>query len=72
MCGVIGVLLAEGASATAAAADIHDALFILQHRGQDACGISTSDVTGRVYQCKGNGMASRVFADGARLYDLPG
>lgn len=27
---------------------------------------------GRVYQCKGNGMAAKVFADGKRIADLPG
>ncbi|KAI9663225.1 MAG: amidophosphoribosyltransferase [Bathelium mastoideum] len=27
---------------------------------------------GRIYQCKGNGMASKVFHDGARVVELPG
>lgn len=27
---------------------------------------------GRFHQCKGNGMASKVFQDGARVADLPG
>lgn len=25
-----------------------------------------------MYQCKGNGMAAKVFADGKRIADLPG
>jgi len=52
--------------------DIHDALYLLQHRGQDACGIATCGEKGRIYQCKGNGMASKVFEDGDRVPDLPG
>jgi len=52
--------------------DIHDALYLLQHRGQDACGIATCGERGRIYQCKGNGMASKVFQDGDRVPDLPG
>lgn len=36
-------------------------------------GIATCGPRGRIYQCKGNGLASRVFgADGARVADLPG
>ena len=36
-------------------------------------GIATCGPRGRIYQCKGNGLASKVFgADGARVADLPG
>lgn len=39
----------------------------------DACGIATCASGGKVYQCKGNGLASKVFRDdGARISDLPG
>ncbi|OJD35235.1 amidophosphoribosyltransferase [Diplodia corticola] len=71
MCGIIAVIHADPAS-TSAAVEIHDALYLLQHRGQDACGIATCAAGGRFYQCKGNGMASRVFHDGSRVADLPG
>ncbi|KAI9796756.1 MAG: amidophosphoribosyltransferase [Piccolia ochrophora] len=71
MCGVIAVIHADSTSISAAA-DVHDALYLLQHRGQDACGIATCASRGRIYQCKGNGMASKVFHDGDRVVDLPG
>lgn len=74
MCGILGLILGDcdDKSATTAAADLHDALYYLQHRGQDACGIATCASGGRIYQCKGNGMAARVFHDGSRVQDLPG
>lgn len=71
MCGIIAVIHADPASPSAAI-EIHDALYLLQHRGQDACGIATCASGGRIYQCKGNGMASKVFRDGSRIADLPG
>ena len=74
MCGILGLILGhiDDPSTTTAAADLHDALYYLQHRGQDACGIATCASGGRIYQCKGNGMAARVFHDGSRVQDLPG
>lgn len=71
MCGIIAVIHGDPSS-TSAAVEIHDALYLLQHRGQDACGIATCSSGGRIWQCKGNGMASKVFHDGARVADLPG
>lgn len=70
MCGIIGVILAS--TSADAAPELHQALYYLQHRGQDACGIATCSKGGKIYQCKGNGLASKVFNDGKRVGDLPG
>jgi amidophosphoribosyltransferase len=70
MCGIIAVILASPAAD--AAPEIHQALYYLQHRGQDACGIATCSRGGKIYQCKGNGLASKVFHEGKRVSDLPG
>ncbi|KAK4982863.1 amidophosphoribosyltransferase [Elasticomyces elasticus] len=71
MCGIIAVILHDEPNA-AAAVTLHEAIYLLQHRGQDACGISTCAPGGRIYQNKGNGLASRVFKDGSSVADLPG
>ncbi|OTA56907.1 amidophosphoribosyltransferase [Hypoxylon sp. EC38] len=76
MCGVLGLILGhvgdDPDAPCKAAVALHEALYFLQHRGQDACGIATCAAGGRIYQCKGNGMAAKVFADGMRVQDLPG
>lgn len=64
MCGIIGIM-----SHTEVAARLYDGLTVLQHRGQDAAGIATSD--GRHLRVeKGNGLVSDVFDAGmmARLF----
>ena len=71
MCGILGILAAGGQDNTVAA-ELHEALYLLQHRGQDACGIATCAAGGKIYQCKGNGLAAKVFRDGQRVQDLPG
>lgn len=40
-------------------------------RGQDACGLAVCAPGGKIHQCKGNGLAAKVFRDGARVGDLP-
>ncbi|SCV02450.1 LAME_0H00804g1_1 [Lachancea meyersii CBS 8951] len=59
MCGVLGIALADQNSAVAS--ELLDGCLFLQHRGQDAAGIATCGHRGRLYQCKGNGMARDVF-----------
>lgn len=59
MCGVLGICLADQTATVAP--ELFDGCMYLQHRGQDAAGISTCGQCGRLYQCKGNGMARDVF-----------
>ncbi|KAG8904510.1 amidophosphoribosyltransferase [Tulasnella sp. 403] len=69
MCGVLGLLLHDPDAQ--AATEIYDGLSLLQHRGQDACGIVTCGAKGRLYQCKANGMVRDVF-DSKSLQPLVG
>ena len=55
MCGIVGIL-AKGPVNQA----LYDGLIVLQHRGQDAAGIITSDGK-RVYLRKDNGLVRDVF-----------
>lgn len=55
MSGVVGVVGKTGVNQV-----IYDALIVLQHRGQDAAGIMTSDRQ-RLYLRKANGLVSEVF-----------
>ncbi len=50
MCGIVGILATGSVNQ-----DIYDALTIIQHRGQDAAGIMTSDGQ-RVFLRKANGL----------------
>ncbi|OSD08306.1 Amidophosphoribosyltransferase [Trametes coccinea BRFM310] len=59
MCGILGLLLHD--PSIDAASEICEGLSLLQHRGQDACGIVTCGPKGRFYQCKANGMVRDVF-----------
>jgi amidophosphoribosyltransferase len=55
MCGVVGLLSKSSANTV-----LYNALSILQHRGQDAAGIVTSDDF-QLYTCKGNGLVRDVL-----------
>ena len=55
MCGIVGIL-----AKTPVNQSIYDGLTVLQHRGQDAAGIMTSDGH-KVYLRKDNGLVRDVF-----------
>ncbi len=55
MCGIVGAVSQEPVNQS-----IYDALTVLQHRGQDAAGIITSDAK-RLYIRRGNGLVRDVF-----------
>ncbi|NYZ80161.1 amidophosphoribosyltransferase [Candidatus Micrarchaeota archaeon] len=57
MCGVIGIHNAEDIGQ-----DLYNALLLLQHRGQDACGILTVDDES-LYLNKYQGLVSDVFSE---------
>jgi len=57
MCGIIGIL---STTKKDVGLYIYDALTIIQHRGQDAAGITTAN-KGRFYMRKGNGLVRNVF-----------
>jgi amidophosphoribosyltransferase len=69
VCGVLGLLLHD--ATVNAASEICEGLSLLQHRGQDACGIVTCGAKGRLYQCKANGMVRDVF-DSSSIANLIG
>ncbi|HWR88264.1 MAG TPA: amidophosphoribosyltransferase [Acidiferrobacterales bacterium] len=55
MCGILGILAKGPANQP-----LYDGLLVLQHRGQDAAGILTSDAS-RIYLRKDNGLVRDVF-----------
>ena len=55
MCGIIGII-----SKTPVNQEIYDGLLVLQHRGQDAAGMVTSDGK-RLYIRRKNGLVTDVF-----------
>ncbi|MDC1026423.1 amidophosphoribosyltransferase [Candidatus Thioglobus sp.] len=57
MCGIVGILSTTKKDVSLY---IYDALTIIQHRGQDAAGITTAN-KGRFYMRKGNGLVRNVF-----------
>jgi amidophosphoribosyltransferase len=65
MCGIIGIVGKENVNQA-----LYDGLTVLQHRGQDAAGIMTSD-GGRLYLRKANGLVKDVFHS-RHMRRLPG
>ena len=57
MCGIVGIL---STTKKDVGVYVYDALSIIQHRGQDAAGITTAS-KGRFYMRKGNGLVRNVF-----------
>jgi len=62
MCAIVGIYGNENASRLASLA-----LFSMQHRGQEATGISSS-CNGKIYTKKNSGLVSEVFDDEALKY----
>ncbi|RLA06395.1 MAG: amidophosphoribosyltransferase, partial [Gammaproteobacteria bacterium] len=56
MCGIIGISAINSVNQ-----DLYDGLLLLQHRGQDAAGISTCSDNGRVHTRKAPGLVRDVF-----------
>jgi amidophosphoribosyltransferase len=64
MCGIVGIV-----GTSEVAAQLYDGLTVLQHRGQDAAGIATTD-RHRLRVHKGNGLVRDVFdAEAMRLLE---
>lgn len=57
MCAIVGIV-----GKTPVNQALYDALIMLQHRGQDAAGIVTSD-NGRFFMRKSNGLVADVFGE---------
>ena len=61
MCGIAGIAAREWVNQP-----LYDTLIVLQHRGQDAAGIATSE-NGRLHWRRSNGMVRDVFHAGHML-----
>lgn len=59
MCGIIGIVRAPG---TQVSTSVYDGLIVLQHRGQDAAGIVTSD-SDNICHRRANGLVKDVFLE---------
>ena len=66
MCGLIGIIGRQEI-----APDLYEGLTVLQHRGQDAAGLTTCDADGRLHQLRGTGLI-RDVCRGKRLARLRG
>ena len=65
MCGITAIV-----ASSAVNLDLYESLSVLQHRGQDAAGITTCE-NGRFYMRKGNGLVRDVFYK-KHMENLPG
>ena len=65
MCGIAGIV-----AHCAVNLDLYESLTVMQHRGQDAAGITTCE-DGRFYTRKGNGLVRDVFFK-KHMQRLPG
>ena len=59
MCGIVAAWLANENGQVNEI--LHDALILLQHRGQDAAGIVTADRSKKLHLRKSNGLVRDVF-----------
>lgn len=66
MCAIAGIVSTEPVNQ-----ELYDALTILQHRGQDAAGIMTSDDDATLHLRKDNGMVRDVFRS-SHMVELTG
>jgi len=67
MCAITGIFTEKNNVCLS----IHNALTVLQHRGQDAAGIATCDNSGSLHLYKNNGLVRDVF-DEKRMISLEG
>jgi len=61
MCGIAGLCLANAGNT--ALPELLEASLLLQHRGQDACGVATCDHHGIPTVQKGFGLVTEVFGE---------
>ena len=59
MCAIVGVVKEK----QNACLTLYNSLTVLQHRGQDAAGMATSDKNGHLCMHKDNGLVRDVFKD---------
>lgn len=64
MCAIVGV----SSNSDNACLTIYNALTVLQHRGQDAAGMATSDESGHLFMHKDNGLVRDVFNEDAMMH----
>ena len=71
MCGMIATLHTNPTDCQVEA-DMHEALFLLQHCGHDACGLATCAAGGKSTNTSETGLHRKCSCDGAQIADLHG